>query len=85
MTASPTPISTWTPTIAPKTVSKATGAVAPNSHCSEKAMADNTTETPAANAPAPTTPPTLRGRRRRNPRNSAQPAKAGTTAMLTVL
>ena len=27
MTASPTPISTWTPTIAPKTVSKATGAV----------------------------------------------------------
>ena len=85
MTASPTPINACTPTIAPKTVSKGTGAVAPNSHCREKAMADNTTETPAASALAPTTPLVLRGRRRRNARNSAQPAKAGTTAMLTVL
>ena len=57
---------------------------APNSHCSEKAMADNTTETPAANA-GTHDPAHVARQEATEPRNSAQPAKAGTTAMLTVL
>ena len=42
--------------MAPKTVSNATGAGAPNSHSIENAAAESTTDIPAATAPAPTTP-----------------------------
>ncbi len=73
MTASPTPITAWTPTIAPKTSSKATGALAPNSHSIENPRDEKTTEAQAATPVAPVTPPAVSGSHLRMSRNNAYP------------
>ena len=71
--------------MAPKTVSNATGADAPNSHSIENAAAESTTDIPAATAPAPTTPAEVRGINFRNTTNAAHPPNAVTIAILIVL
>ena len=71
MMPSPIPMSVWTPTMAPNTVSNATGADAPNSHSMENATAAITTEAQAARPVAPTTPPPVEGNTRRRSRKTA--------------
>ena len=57
--------------MAPKTVSKLTGAVAPKSHSIEKATEAITTEAHPAMPVAPITPPEERGRAFRKMRKTA--------------